>query len=549
MYQPPLFRDDILLRIANNFHFYLTTNNWGSHFLLICLVLGAFLLLLRPNHLSYADWQWKQTYVWQKTDLPALIFPAAVLIFFMVIFYMQEYSIFSIPDLMSHLNLDIFKNGVTPVYGHYNRVRPFGFWENNIFYAISENMHVLNLTVWLSVLAFMAVMYFWLDFIPVKRRLTLIGLVILLPGYFWLNNIIFNERIWLIEVILSLIFLRRFLRRGTLADLAAFAVLMNISLYSKETVTLFYAGILAVFGLEKILTGKIVPKDFLHPVRLLRKCPAEVMLFLSLLFFFVFYHLILFSVTDSAYLDRRTGCFLTLLRLYWYETAVSIAAAAIFIFRLARHKIIPLREGIAAGSLAVTSYVYYLKLVPESHFMDWRSYYLIIPGIFLTVYVFNAVKNLKWFYFLIILSVLYSVSFNLAHKDITEGKEYRGVAEFIDGTGSSGSTVNLYMSPHSELNIWWYGAWASALKYTFPARTINIKLYALPEYEDELTIIFYQKDRENYQPLHIVKEKPQKGDYYLLRRNQHYSEDLDFIKSQPVLKVYGNRSFEIYQIL
>lgn len=549
MYQPPLLREDILARILNNFHFYLTSNEWGGHFLLICLVLGAYLLLFRPQNQNYADMRWKQTYCWQETDMPALIFPAAVFIFYLAVFYRQEASIFSYPDLMSHLNLDIFKNGVTPVYGHYNRVRPFGFWENNIFYAVSENMHILNLTVWLSVLAFMAVMYKWLDFIPVKERLTLIGLAVLLPGYFWLNNINFNERIWLIEVILSLIFLRSFLRQGTLADLALFALLMNIALYSKETITLFYAGILAVFGLEKILTGKIVPKDFLHPVQLLRKFPVEITLFISLLFFFVFYHLILFSVEDSAYLDRRTGEFIKLIRLYRYETVVSIISAAILAFRLARNKIQTLWDGIAAGSLAVTGYVYNLRLMPESQFMDWKSYYLILPCTFLTIYVFSAVKNLKLFYILTAVITLYSVNFNYAHMDRPEGKEYRGVAEFISSNSHAGQVINLYMSPHSELNIWWYGAWASGLKYVFPDRTINIKLPALPEYENELTIIFYQQDKENYQPLVIEKEKPQKGDYYLLRRNEHYLEDMEFIKGLPRIKVYENRSFEIYQIL
>lgn len=549
MYQPPLFREDILARILNNFHFYLTSNEWGGHFLLIFLVLGAYLLLFRPQNLSYADMRWKQTYCWQKTDMPALIFPAAVFIFYLAVFYRQEASIFSYPDLMSHLNLDIFKNGVTPVYGHYNRVRPFGFWENNIFYAVSENMHIINLTVWLSVLAFMAVMYKWLDFIPVKKRLTLIGLAVLLPGYFWLNNINFNERIWLIEMILSLIFLRRFLIQGTLADLALFALLMNIAIYSKETVTLFYAGILAVFGLEKILTGKIVPKDFLHPLQLLRKFPVEITLFISLLFFFVFYHLILFSVEDSAYLDRRTGEFIKLIRLYRYETVVSIIAAAILAFRLARNKIQTLWDGIAAGSLAVSGYVYNLRLMPESQFMDWKSYYLILPCTFLTIYVLNTVKNLKLFYILTAVITLYSVNFNYTHKDRLEGKEYRGIAEFISSNSHAGQVFNLYMSPHSELNIWWYGTWASGLKYVFPDRTINIKLPALPEYENELTIIFYQQDKENYQPLVIEKEKPQKSDYYLLRRNEHYLEDMEFIKGLPRIKVYENRSFEIYQIL
>lgn len=549
MYQPPLFREDILSRIFNNFHFYLTSNEWGGHFLLVCLVLGAYLLLFRPHNHCYAGLRWKETYYWQKTDMPALIFPAAVFIFYLAVFYRQEASIFSYPDLMSHLNLDIFKNGVTPVYGHYERVRPFGFWENNIFYAVSENMHILNLTVWLSVLAFMAAMYFWLDFIPVKKRLTLIGLAVLLPGYFWTNNLIFNERIWLIEVILSLIFLRRFLRQGTLADLAIFALLMNIALYSKETVTLFYAGIFAVFGSEKILTGKIVPKDFLHPVQLLRKFPVEITLFNSLLFFFVFYHLILFSIKDSAYLDRRTGEFIKLISLYWYETVVSMIAAAILVFRLVRNKIHTLWDGIAAGSLAVTGYVYYLSLMPESQFMDWKSYYLILPCIFLTIYVLNAVKNLKLFYVLAAFITLYSINFNYTHMDRLEGKEYRGVAEFISKNSQTGKTFNLYMSPHSEVNIWWYGTWASGLKYVFPDRKINIKLPGLPQYENELMILFYQQDKENYQPLSIIKEKPQKGDYYLLRRNQYYNEDMEFIIGLPRIRVYENRSFEIYHIL
>lgn len=548
MYQPPWFRDDIGQRLISNFYYYFTANDWGLHFLIICLVLGSFLLFLRPTNQSYTEIKPNKVFLWQDGDWTALIYPAAVVIFYLYIFYHQEPSIFSFPDLMAQLNLDIFKNGVTPVYGQYNRVRPFGFWENNIFYAISENMYILNLTVWLSVLAFMTLLYFWLNFIPVKKRLALIGLLVLLPGYFWLNNIIFNERIWLIEIIASLMFLRRFIFYGGRLNLALFALLMNIAIYSKETITLLYAGILLAFGLEKILSGKLIPKDFLHPLQLLRKFPVEVVLFASLLFFFVFYHLHLFSITDSAYLEKRTGSFPSLIQLYWYETVVSLIAAGVLVCRLAGRKIDTLWDGIALGSLAVTGYVYYLKLVPESQFMAWKSYYLIIPGVFLTIYVLNATKNRKIFYAAVCFLTIYAVAFNLSKIDVLEGQEYRETAEFIEKESKTGEPFNLYMSPHSELNIWWYGAWASALKYVLPDRIINIKLFALPKYQNELTLLFYQNDTENYQPIRLEKEKPQPGDYYMLRRNEKYQEDMKFLSGKKYQKVLKNRSFEIYLV-
>ena len=69
----------------------------------------------------------------------------------------------------------------------------------------------------------------------------------------------------LIFICASLLMLKKYLAAPRTSLLILFCILMNLAIYTKETIILFYAGLLAVDVLYLVFRVTVKPAAFLHP--------------------------------------------------------------------------------------------------------------------------------------------------------------------------------------------------------------------------------------------------------------------------------------------
>lgn len=109
----------------------------------------------------------------------------------------------------------------------------------------------------------------------------------------------------LIFICASLLMLKKYLAAPRTSLLILFCILMNLAIYTKETVILFYAGLLAVDVLYLVFRGTVKPASFLHPFKTAKELPLEFIMFLSMAVFAFIYLLFGLGIESNQYVSAH----------------------------------------------------------------------------------------------------------------------------------------------------------------------------------------------------------------------------------------------------
>ncbi len=522
MFTPPLFEDNILSTLLRNFSFYFNDGYWGYFFLTIMGLVFAQFLWIRPKPalLAFPD---KIYHFSLRKDYFSFVFFIISFVCLCLITYSQEMSLFANFDLMSIGTTVNFVEGKGTGISDI-RFSPFGNVELNLFYAISHNLYVVSALILAETALLLYLSYLLFDFIPVSKRLCALALASIYPALVWVNNPIFPERLMLIFICLSLLMLKKYLAKPSLGYLMGFGLLMNLAIYTKETVILFYAGLLAADLLYLIYRGQITPNSFLHPFKTAKNLPLEYLMFFSMLLFAFIYLLFGLGVSSNQYVSAHLNP--ESWKKYYLEFFICFCALwAIFFSK----KSFTLLYGILAGAWIILIFVAWkLGIYNE----NTAPYYAIIAGVFGLFLVFYALekKLLLLLFGGVFLALAIWQNYSLFKKQ--SGESYSEVAKFIGSLPDAQKLLPIFVkdSLNGKYESYIIDCYRSAYKFYFPNKNIVFKTDSDADLQGNLLKF----------PL-VYQASPQSGDIYVL--NKIYNEDNDKYEL-----LYENANFKVFRV-
>ena len=515
MYTPPLFEPNILSTLLRNFSFYFHDGYWGYVFLVIMgLILFPFIWLrARPAAFSFPD----RIYLFNpRSDKMAAVWAFLAFTILCAIIYSQEMSLFANFDLMSIGTTVNFAEGKGTGISDI-RFSPFGNVELNLFYAVSHNMYIVSGMVLGETALLLYLFYRLFDFIPVSRRLYALALATLYPALVWINNPIFPERLMLIFICASLLMLKKYL--------AAPRTSLLILFYTKETVILFYAGLLAVDVLYLVFRGTVKPASFLHPFKTAKELPLEFIMFLSMAVFAFIYLLFGLGIESNQYVSAHISD--EAWKKYYLEIFVCFSTLTALV---SSRKATPLLLGLLGGSLVLLFFVVWKLGI---HNENTASYYAIVSGLF-SLFVFfyaaekKSVLTLFGFAFLAISAVQ-----NISLYRKQNGDAYHDTARFLSRLTADPKPLSVFVkdSLNGKYESYIIDCYRSAYKFYFPERNFVFKTNSAADRQNNIL-----KFPLKYQ------ERPQPGDIYV--ENKFYGTDVP----ENFKLLHENRIFRIFQI-
>lgn len=522
MFTPPLFEDNILSTLLRNFSFYFNDGYWGYFFLTIMGLVFAQFLWIKPKSalLAFPD---KIYHFSLRKDYFSFVFFIISFVCLCLITYSQEMSLFANFDLMSIGTTVNFVEGKGTGISDI-RFSPFGNVELNLFYAISHNLYVVSALVLAETALLLYLSYLLFDFIPVSKRLCALALASIYPALVWVNNPIFPERLMLIFICLSLLMLKKYLAKPSLSYLMGFCLLMNLAIYTKETVILFYAGLLAADLLYLIYRGQITPNSFLHPFKTAKNLPLEYLMFFSMLLFAFIYLLFGLGVSSNQYVSAHLNP--ESWKKYYLEFFICFCALwAIFFSK----KSFTLLYGILAGAWIILIFVAWkLGIYNE----NTAPYYAIISGVFGLFLVFYALekKLLLLLFGGVFLALAIWQNYSLFKKQ--SGESYSEVAKFIGSLPDAQKLLPIFVkdSLNGKYESYIIDCYRSAYKFYFPNKNIVFKTDSDADLQGNILKF----------PL-VYQASPQSGDIYVL--NKIYNEDNDKYEL-----LYENANFKVFRV-
>ncbi len=536
----PLLNDDIIGKLGAHYRFFFTQTGLFEYAVYIVLFLAVNMLLVKFFFVK-EPLQSFSTGIYDFKKESSAKWPAFLLLCFSFALYAlntmtQENTLFNNFDLMSTNAINNMYQGNLSIMDAI-RFTPLAGLDHNLIYAVSRNYAVVNLFIVIKQLLCLFLLYKFFSFIPVAKRLTILAVINFLPAVFVVNNIIFAEQLILIYILAGFLFLDRYAKTGKNGSLFAFVLFLNLALYTKETVILLYTGLLAFFIVIKVFNGEITLSSFLSPVKTLRKMPVEYMLFLSLFIFFTCWLLMQNPLLSSAYMKVHRANLENVLHIYKFEILLNVAALLLALSKIFRNKAEKVHwyaEGLLAGSLLLTAVVIFkLKMVAVAD--SDKTYYLYLPAVFCTAYVFDTLKRKAGIWIAGVLIVLWSAVNNYDIRQQEQGQERREVAEFILSLAKKGP-VSLYIGSFESSPLKWWKAtcFGAAMKYMFPQDlSVHIKT------DVRLPDLHIDNSRESYE---VSSGKFAEGDcLWLPKKFLSY-----FPKPQNYRSVFENKAYQIY---
>lgn len=530
MLQTPLFEPNIFATLVRNISFYLNDGYWGYVFSGIMLLVLAQLLWLKPrpglniSELSFP----RETFSFSRksrSDIGALCFFLLCFGIGTAVLYSLDMTLFNNFDLMNVGTTVTFEEGKGTGISDI-RFSPLANVELNLFYAVSRHLAVVTAFTLAETALLLFLLYRLFAFIPVPARLVALGIVMLSPSFLWLNNPVYPERLMLLFICGSFLALRKYFETSLARHFFLFVVLLNLALYTKETVILFYTGFLAAAVLCLIYAGKLVPVSFLHPVATARKFPAEFMMFFSMLVFALVYLLFGVGFADNEYIVSHS--IHDAWKNYWLEFLLWILAAVCL--AAAKKKNI-FMAGLLTGSLVVLAAIsWWLKIANGLY----ASYYAVIAAVFSIMILAYACRRPSAGIMLAVLVLCFSGYQNIKIYRMQNGAYYRQTAEFLSEHKFGSRTVHLYVK--DSVNGLYEGyvadCYRSAYKYYFPAQHLVFKTGAK------------DSDRTGDLLKHtlIYQAEPQPGDVYI--ENRFHSRP----HPENYRLIYENRLFRVFDI-
>lgn len=545
----PLFENDILSTVFRNLSYYLGYKNWIIYYLAALLLLWAItkLLAFKNTSCQYNDMFPPKAPGFNKESFADRLGAGTLAFAFLatvIMLYSVELSLFNNYDMMAVNTLYIFKYGVLPMFGVGGRLSPTGFWDMNFIYAISHNLKIVNIYLLLQIGIIAFLLYRFLDFISAGKRLMLIALILLSPQLFWTNNPAYPERMMLIYILSSLIFLKNFSREGGSGSLWLFALFMNLAVFCKENVALFYGGVLLYLVLYDIWIEKITLKSFLHPWQTMRKLPVETLIFINLLIFSLFFLVVVSAfIKDNPYILSGK---LSVNPIIIYKTEILISLGVILLLFKNRSKYAFLNAvAFSAVALAVFSLLYIkVGVLP---YITTHSHYLVLTVVLGLAYIFYQVRQSK-FYCLAAGGLMFFLCLeNVFIYTQLEGKYYAAAAQFLASRYKKGQRLNVFIPEKAEKTFWHNKTFNSAFKYYYPGRDVVFSGDVNPD-SFALDLAHIRKDTESFYPF-IVMDKPQSGNLFLLRKTSpQAAQSMQIIQNLPRSLLYENKVFKIYEM-
>ena len=401
MREEPLFNDDILISIYRHFNFFFT---WSGLIVYAAIVLAVLFLnwllvrflfkreklsLLPDARYAFAD---APAAKWGGVTALALSFAA-----YAAATLTQENTLLNNFDLMS---VNAIKNmywGNLPIVDPI-RFTPLSNLDQNLVYAVTRNYAVIDYWIVFKQFICLFLLYRFFSFIPVVRRLFLLAVINFLPAVFVVNNMIHTEQLILIFVLLSFMFLDKYAATQRASYLLWFTVFANLAVYTKETAVLFYAGLLGYMILRRVFCGEIGLESFLSPFKTVARMPAEYMLFWTLFIFLTCYLLLQDPRVDDAYLQTHHAALPVVVAINKLVLGLNVLALLLWSVKTLRRKEEKnnlLCEGVLLGCTLVTAVVVFklqVVVIPDYY----KTYYLYLPAVFCSGYIFSFFRRRLW---------------------------------------------------------------------------------------------------------------------------------------------------------
>lgn len=554
MLQEPLFQKNILQTIIRNFDFYLFSTQWFWCILGMLATISLSVILfkiIKADKENYLFPQHSYTYKNSLTNITAASFCFICFAVYCTNIFLLDDTLFNNYDLMSLNTTIIFDKGVTALYQN-TRLNPVSFFDLNILYAITHNFSLINFYIILKQIFIIYLLYQLLNFIKVPQRLFLIGILTFLPALFWINNIIFPEQNMLISIFIGLLCLRNYTRTGKYIMLWWYAVLTSLAVYTKETVVVFYAGILAYNLLYYVFQDKINFSNLFCPWRLAKSFPFEAVTALICFSFAFFYFHFSNSMDQNDYITKRLKSFPELCYLYRMEIFLLIIAWIVLIKKILKKENFTniLNEGFLCGATSILLFlIFILKISAGMPHTDHKSYYAVLSAVFSLIYI---TKNLSRTPLIIIFAIILSwssvINYHFYQKE--NGIYYHQVAKFFNHELSENNAVSITFLPKTEQSEWIYETWSSAFMYYFPEQDITFKFPWLENRQTkDLSLYLYHHYHTAKKLTKISAEAIATDDYIILKKDSSaYTSNRQSIQNFTPQLVFENKIFEIYKL-
>ncbi len=561
MFEAPLLQDQIW---SNLIKFNITTlvsRLWVPWMLIVAIILGCFIWLLRHQirtSPAYFNLFHNTIYTFRphkKRDWAALFMLLAALASTLFYMYNTENSFFENFDLMALGTTRSLVSGVVPNFD-YARITPLAFWNLSSLYAITQNMYVIKGFVFAQLLLAIWLMYCFFDYIPAARRLIFLAVFILTPTMLLTSKIVFPDREIIIALMAALLCAKKYSQTSKLRWVAWFLFFMNVAIYTKETCILFFFGILITSVLYNIWNEKITLRSFLHPWQLIKEMPLEFLIALCLLMYSVIYFVLQTPNESNIYLNNGRHQWQSLLNYYQFELAVCIAAVCVLLLRAKRYYdtlINPMfRGGLVIGSLVIAfGIVFVLQTAPNSPHLVGKTYYLLLTLLFALAYIFEHIRSRLVLAVLSVAILFYSAVKNIEASKQEIGVYYRETAEFLAQNMNKNDINFLFIieKPQAthDIDQWIIEAWSTIYRYYFKDYKLIIKSnqHLIKTVSD---LVHLQQFRlQIYTPI-VPIEKPTKGDWVIINKNNYRPETLEIRKNIPQKPVFENKLFEVFRL-
>ena len=541
MIEEAFFQSDILTNIYRNFAFHFSWYGNNGYFPAV----AAIILCLLVNWLSvrfffagkYPSFVCEKSCFFTPADRPCL----SVLLFSVCLYagavFGQEMSLFRNFDNMTIDYVESLKRGTLPVIAEW-RFAPLQGIDYNILYGITHHPLVIHFYVLLKQILCLYLLYRLFVHIPVSKRLIMLSLINVVPAVFAINGIIFSEQNILIFVSASLLCLKKYGQTGKSGSLLGFLVFMNFAMYSKETVILFYAGFALYLLFDAVIREKISLTSFVRPWQTLRMFPLEYLMFWSMFLFATCWLLLTPVNEENRYVETHARSLSELVPGYFTELLLLLAAVTVLFVKLFKKewgRLSLFGEGSLCGCLMIAGYVVFgMRIAPLAD--GFLSYYLYLPAVFCTAYIFANVSRNKILVPLCAVVALLSLYVDAASFAAAKGKDRRDVAEYIISQAKYRPvTVYLQIKGTTDHRWWKSMAWSSALKYVAPSARLLLKV-------DYDIYRFYVREGKDF--VRKIPARPNAGDYVLvnLKDDPGYTPKTDYVSA------YRNKTYQLYYI-
>ena len=541
MIKEPFFKSEILLNIYNNFIYYFTYNDMYKYLLIVLgILLLNYLLIVFIAKPEYSCFTPNNKYCFDKNkkqDWYGLGILVISFVLYAFCMYSIEVSPFNNFDTMVIDFFEEMKYGAKAIFSEW-RFTPIAKIDFNIIYGISNNYYMINMYVLLKQIFCLWLIYRFFDFIPVFKRFLGLAVVCVVPAFFWINNIVYPEQNILIFTVLSLIFMRKYQQNRSKLSLLWFVLFMNLALYTKETVILFYAGLGIYMLLSAIAKGEITASSFFSPVKTISSHPIEYMMFWSMFVFANCWMLITPFEQENRYIATHQYDIMQIVEIYAVELYLTFISLGILIYKIMKQKFSTMslfeEGGIIGNFISVIIIVFYMRISSISDYP--LSYYLYLPTVFCVMYIINSITNRCLLMVALLPTVFISIVINYITFDQQQGKSRRDIAEYIiSNTKYKDMVVYLYSTQIID-NKWWKTyAWSSALKYANP----NLRL----KFKTNLDIYkYYLREEDKFYEKQLGY--PTLGDHILV--NKKYEKDYQPTENQKL--EYENKFYKLYFI-